>query len=469
MLFLSLVVVTAGALSGVGIHYVIGLRKKCRNLAEQIAKQKTELTELKADKVKNETAQAELTIVKAQLTNEKNRNKLADQQRLGGSEGPAIASTGRSSGPGAGAGASGPGAGQSQPRSEEWRRISSEQGLVLDRIRQTQVDIERCQSDLDKTINNWAEKIVERSAELDQKQKEAREASAKAEEDLRTATQEREKSEAAERNSKAAETQAAAAQQDADRKVQDALAAKAIADRQREAAMELQAQAATEREAALQAKQDGERALMAASEKEKAASQRHQEAATREDRAIRLESLASEEQQAALGAKRAAELADADAQRKLDAVNSLREKFRPAVMRREGMSHFCLMIEENAGADADAAMLLAQLYTLAASEKDGDADPRFRLAAVKESSRFLLRFLDDKGKPLTEIMETLSFWAEQFNAAAGGRYSVQIPKIGGGVDRGYMSPAKQIDTVSKLLTWAVRNDKGIAEYKAEVE
>jgi hypothetical protein len=305
---------------------------------------------------------------------------------------------------------------------------------------------------------------------------EAKQERGKAEEERRKTHKELADAQAAKLDAERKQLEAADKEQKAQDALRQARAAETKAAQDLQEARKSHALVAAEREAAKKANEQAQKALLAAKEQDNAAALKQRDAAAKENQANQLELKASQERQEAaamrqeaLDAKAAAQQANADSQGKLDQVNLLQAEFRPAVMKHPSMIGFAQMIEAEAATHPDAAMLLAQLYILAACEKATDADPKYRLAAIKEISRFLLRFLGAKGMPPADIMATLSSWAQQFNAAGVGIYSVQIPRIGGSVDRVYMTPARAIEKVSRLVTWAVRNDTGIAEYMAEVE
>lgn len=115
--------------------------------------------------------------------------------------------------------------------------------------------------------------------------------------------------------------------------------------------------------------------------------------------------------------------------------------------------------------DSNARLFFAQLQLIESYPED---DRRF-LGTLKEVSRDMATSFDNLKKTPEEASENFVKLATVFNENAKGRFSVQVPRIGESVDRSYMTPIKQISRVKKINTWAVRNSKGIAEYKAEVE
>jgi hypothetical protein len=142
--------------------------------------------------------------------------------------------------------------------------------------------------------------------------------------------------------------------------------------------------------------------------------------------------------------------------------------FFPAVMDHPPLDRWGSIIEEGVRSrNLDACILAAELHVVAACEL-GEPDSRLLMGALKEVSRYLGRFLASAGRTPAQIVEELTAWAQQFNSAAQGRYSTQVPPLGGSVDLGYESPRPGVKTVSAVLTWAVRNAGGVAEFKAEV-
>jgi hypothetical protein len=140
----------------------------------------------------------------------------------------------------------------------------------------------------------------------------------------------------------------------------------------------------------------------------------------------------------------------------------------PAVMGGPPLDRWRGNIEEGIrSGNPDAGILAAELHVVAACE-GGEPDSRLLLGALKEVSRYLVRFLASAGGEPAQIVEELTAWAEQFNSVAQGRYSIQVPRLGASVDLGYASPKPGVKTVSSVLTWAVRNANGVAEFKAEV-
>ncbi len=131
------------------------------------------------------------------------------------------------------------------------------------------------------------------------------------------------------------------------------------------------------------------------------------------------------------------------------------------------------LLEAAQEGDKNAQLFFAHLQLFEVARKYPECDPRFLLGAAKEVSRGVTKFLyDNKKKTPKQVEESLCEMAELFNSHTDSRFSVQVPRIGSSVDRNYMAPARQSayeGGVKKIITWAVRNDKGIAEYKAEVE
>lgn len=182
-------------------------------------------------------------------------------------------------------------------------------------------------------------------------------------------------------------------------------------------------------------------------------------------RAAAQQALASSEQKLSLAEKQKAEAEQAAA-----VVQRIQASMIPRTMNIESPELELKEIEQAAAeGHSEARMVLAQLHSISAAADGKIQDPAALLAPLKEISRYLLRYLTSRERAPSDQLRVLQAWAESLNAQADGQYSIQIPQLGAALDANFMTPARTgTRTVSSVQTWAVRDDNGIAKYKAEV-
>jgi hypothetical protein len=155
-------------------------------------------------------------------------------------------------------------------------------------------------------------------------------------------------------------------------------------------------------------------------------------------------------------------------QRHRDEIECVRQTFWPDGFRTGPLAQWQARLEKAvADGDADARMLLSFIHVYHAADAAA-ADPKNLRDALKEISRYLFKHLArTAGAP--EGAKLGHLWAEELNKFGKGRFSIQLPSVGDPIDANWMiRPSNNAQAVSTVITWAVRDAKGIATHRAEV-
>lgn len=158
----------------------------------------------------------------------------------------------------------------------------------------------------------------------------------------------------------------------------------------------------------------------------------------------------------------------ADAKRHREEIECVRQTFWPSDFRTGPLAPWKDRLEKAvAGGDQDARLLLSFVHVYHAADTAA-ADTKNIRDALKEISRYLFKYLNRTADP-QECRRQGSLWAEELNKNGKGRFSIQLPGSGDPIDANWMiRPSNNAQSVSTVITWAVRDAKGIATHRAEV-
>ena len=119
----------------------------------------------------------------------------------------------------------------------------------------------------------------------------------------------------------------------------------------------------------------------------------------------------------------------------------------------------------------DACMLLAYVHLLGTIQESKSLSKEFNLLwpCVRGIGRFLVVYLESGGASPHEVAKCLGGWAHVLNEKSQGQFELWVPSVGETFKPSSMdSQSGAIDSVTRILNWAVSKSNSIMASKAEV-